>query len=121
VHDDFWPGNTIWSRQRLTGVVDWGEAKIGDPRLDVGQCRVDLAMMLGPDAADAFLRAYAATTGDELSSMWFWDLYSARGALPAIHYWLDGYHDLGLTDLTLTAMRQRLEDFVKRALAAVPR
>src|SRR5690606_13234939 len=25
-HDDYWPGNTVWQRQRLTAVIDWDGA-----------------------------------------------------------------------------------------------
>ena len=28
--------NLLWSRERLTGVVDWSEACIGPPGVDVG-------------------------------------------------------------------------------------
>jgi Ser/Thr protein kinase RdoA (MazF antagonist) len=38
IHRDYHPGNTFWSRDRLTGVVDWTQASWGDPRADVGTC-----------------------------------------------------------------------------------
>ena len=57
VHDDFWPGNTVWYRGRLTGVIDWTYGEVGDPRTDVAQCRLDLALINGAGVSDTFLSA----------------------------------------------------------------
>src|SRR6185436_2609887 len=35
VHRDYQPFNILWSRERLTGVVDWIEADLGPPEVDV--------------------------------------------------------------------------------------
>ena len=43
VHGDYWVGNTLWQGGRLTGVVDWSDAFLGDPAADVGYCRTGLA------------------------------------------------------------------------------
>jgi aminoglycoside phosphotransferase (APT) family kinase protein len=57
-HDDYWLGNTVWYRGRFAAIIDWTPAKLGDPRADVAQCRVDLAISHDRDVADAFLDAY---------------------------------------------------------------
>jgi aminoglycoside phosphotransferase (APT) family kinase protein len=36
LHRDYQHFNMLWSRERLTGVVDWSEACIGPPEVDVG-------------------------------------------------------------------------------------
>ena len=36
VHGDLWPANVLLQRRRLSGVVDWTMAGIGDPALDLG-------------------------------------------------------------------------------------
>ncbi len=36
VHRDFHPGNVLWHRGRVTGVVDWQSACLGPPSIDVG-------------------------------------------------------------------------------------
>jgi aminoglycoside phosphotransferase (APT) family kinase protein len=35
IHRDYHPENTLWSRGRLTGVVDWTSASWGPPAVDV--------------------------------------------------------------------------------------
>lgn len=42
VHRDFHPGNVLWRRGRVTGLVDWQAASIGPGSVDVGHCRVNL-------------------------------------------------------------------------------
>jgi aminoglycoside phosphotransferase (APT) family kinase protein len=42
VHRDFHPGNVLWLRGRLTGLVDWQHACVGPPILDVGHLRLNL-------------------------------------------------------------------------------
>lgn len=70
VHRDFHPGNVLWSRQRMTGVVDWANACRGPAGCDLATCWSNLVDWAGRDAADAFLRCYASITGDELHPFW---------------------------------------------------
>ena len=116
IHGDAWCGNTIWHEGRPT-FVDWGGCGVGDPRADVCELRVDLALSRSLAAADAVLAAYERRTGP-LPDLWFWDLY--RGLEPLVEYehWLEGYADFGHTDVTPEAARDRMQAFVTRALDA---
>ena len=116
VHGDFWAGNTIWSRRRLTGIIDWAEVFVGDPRPDIGECRGDLYMSHGPETADHFSDDYERLTGTPIRDLWFFDLYVGINALLNYKLWLHGYHDLGLRHLTVTDVGKRLRIFVRRAL-----
>ncbi len=42
IHRDFHPGNVLWSKSRITGVVDWQHASIGPAAVDVGHNRLNL-------------------------------------------------------------------------------
>ena len=57
IHRDYHPGNALWSRGRLTGIVDWINASYCPPGIDLGHCRVNLAIVFGLDAADRFREA----------------------------------------------------------------
>jgi aminoglycoside phosphotransferase (APT) family kinase protein len=70
IHRDYHPGNTVWVRGRLVGVVDWNFASWGPPSFDLGHMRVNLAMDLGREWADQFLAAYQALTGLEHHPWW---------------------------------------------------
>jgi aminoglycoside phosphotransferase (APT) family kinase protein len=117
-HDDYWLGNTVWYRGRFAAIIDWTPAKVGDPRADVAQCRVDLAISHGSDVPDAFLDAYQTLAPRPLADMWYFDLFRGLGGLLYYEQWLEGYHDAGLTHLTPTLARRRLEVFLRKALAA---
>jgi aminoglycoside phosphotransferase (APT) family kinase protein len=73
IHRDFHPGNLLWRRHRLTGVVDWANASLGAPEADVGHCRANLAGHLGAAVADDFLSRWQALTGRD-SYHPYWDI-----------------------------------------------
>jgi aminoglycoside phosphotransferase (APT) family kinase protein len=116
VHRDFHPGNLLWSDGRLAGVVDWVNACVGPADVDAAHCRVNLALLWGPERADEIV------PGDPA-----WDIELALGMLD----WEDGANDAwpGAIPSALAAMgaplvdvgtvRRRLEAFVRRALASL--
>ncbi|MGH8997706.1 MAG: phosphotransferase family protein, partial [Acidimicrobiales bacterium] len=62
VHRDFHPGNVLWRRGKVSGLVDWQAASVGPGSVDVGHCRVNL-LRFGLDAAGAFTRHWERLTG----------------------------------------------------------
>ena len=63
VHGDYQHFNLLWSRERLTVVVDWTYSASGHPDRDVAHCRRNLTILFSPDWADRFLDFYKAETG----------------------------------------------------------
>jgi aminoglycoside phosphotransferase (APT) family kinase protein len=80
VHRDYHPGNTLWERGRLVGVIDWNFASLGSPSVDLAHMRVNLATDLGLEWADEFLAAYHALTGSKHHP--WWDLAAMVDVLP---------------------------------------
>jgi aminoglycoside phosphotransferase (APT) family kinase protein len=62
LHRDFHPGNVLWWRGTVGGVVDWAGASTGPPSADVGHCRVNL-FPYGLAAAGRFTRAWENLAG----------------------------------------------------------
>ncbi len=60
VHGDYQLLNMLWQGPRLSGVVDWTYAGAGSRAIDVGLCRLSLAVPYSPPAAESFLRQYEA-------------------------------------------------------------
>jgi aminoglycoside phosphotransferase (APT) family kinase protein len=114
-HHDFWFGNTLWTGERLTGLVDWGDARIHDPAFDVSYARLDMHLVLGPGAADRLQARYQARRGP-LHEIPFWDLVSVLPAFRWLDDWVSGYHEVGRTDLTNELARERFESFIRSAL-----
>jgi aminoglycoside phosphotransferase (APT) family kinase protein len=70
IHRDFHPGNVLWARGRVSGVVDWANACVGPPGCDLAHCVSNLTDLANGDVADEFLYAYAALTGTGLHPYW---------------------------------------------------
>jgi aminoglycoside phosphotransferase (APT) family kinase protein len=119
VHDDLWPGNVVWYRGRLAGIIDWQHGELGDPRSDVAQCRADITMIHSAGLADDFREAYQRLAPNPLPDMWFFDLHRGLGALLKYEGWLVGYHDAGIK-LTPVVARRRIEAFLRCALEQRP-
>lgn len=116
IHGDYWPGNILWQRGRLTGIVDWSNASLGDPRIDLAECRMALVFSHSAAVADEFAEHYEHLTGRALNDLWFFDLYRCLWPLIETEHYLEGAHDLGQTHLELSDVDPRLRAFVKCAL-----
>ena len=120
LHGDFWAGNVLWRDGRLSGVVDWEDAAVGDPLADLAIARVDMSWGFGREAMEAFTARYAARTGFDLSALPFWDLRAALRQAPHAADYAEGWRDLGRADIdeaTIRAAHARLIDEAMAALA----
>ena len=74
IHRDYHPENTLRSRGRLSGIVDWTSGSWGPAAVDIGHMRWNLAVAYGLDAAAAFLRLYRSVTSVVPEDQHYWDL-----------------------------------------------
>ncbi|HLT29043.1 MAG TPA: phosphotransferase [Myxococcaceae bacterium] len=87
LHGDFWPANLLWERGRLTAILDWEHAAIGDPLSDVACARVEFEVAEGREAARTFTDRYLELSGREASRLSWWDLYVSAAALESMGTW----------------------------------
>lgn len=116
-HGDYWSGNVLWHAGRLTGVVDWAAASLTPRGSDVGNCRLDLVLMFGEEAADGFLGAYEDASDLLVPRLALWDLLASVRAKTE-HWlggWLRAYHAFGRTDLDAPTLEARLDQWIARA------
>jgi len=116
VHGDYWPGNLLWVRGRLTGVVDWEQPRLGDLVKDVATCRGDLWVLFGQPAADEFLREYERAAGINVEDLRFWELLISIEAVREMPEWAVGYRTLGRADLRTETAVPRIRAFARAAL-----
>jgi aminoglycoside phosphotransferase (APT) family kinase protein len=109
VHHDLHPGNTLWSRGRVTGIVDWPMAGAGFPAYDRAYLRLDVSICLGLEAGDAF-----RSPGVDDSPAW--DLVAGLRALPEPDLWVSVYNEIGVP-VTVAEGRARLDAWFERAMA----
>jgi aminoglycoside phosphotransferase (APT) family kinase protein len=112
LHGDYWPGNVMWHEGRLTAVLDWEDAAVGDPLSDLACARVELACVAGARVAERFTRHYLAITGADDARLALWDLFVSTAALQFMDEW-------GLEPAALAARRAATAQWQTRALAAL--
>jgi aminoglycoside phosphotransferase (APT) family kinase protein len=77
LHGDFWPGNILWRDNTLVAVIDWEDAKIGDPLIDFAISRLDILWIFGIDAMHSFTDHYQSQTDIDYTNLPYWDLCAA--------------------------------------------
>lgn len=74
IHRDYHPGNTLWRRGQLSGVVDWTQASWGPASIDLGWMRWNLAYDHSQGAADWFLGIHRDLSGNATDHHPYWDI-----------------------------------------------
>jgi aminoglycoside phosphotransferase (APT) family kinase protein len=113
MHRDFQHFNLLWSRERLTGVVDWGGACVGPPDVDVGHCRLNLTLLFSADVAEQFREFYETESGRAVDS--YWDVHALLSYSPDWQHFLPLQID-GRAPLDVRGMTRRMEDVLAMAL-----
>jgi len=116
-HGDFHVGNVLFDGSRATGIVDWDQARLTDPRTDVAYAALDLAILGGVEVADAFLAAWEDLRGPMVDRHW-WCLRATIATWWNVDEWLPGWHDLGI-DIDLTTTYDRLRAWTELHLSGL--
>jgi aminoglycoside phosphotransferase (APT) family kinase protein len=116
LHGDFWPGNLLWKDNCLVAVIDWENAKLGDPLADIAISRLDILWAFGSDAMDAFTDEYQSMTSIDTTTLPYWDLCAALRAAPNLAEWASIYPLFGRNDIAEETVRARHNFFVSQAL-----
>src|SRR5690606_9702887 len=109
------PANVLWHDGAVSGIVDWVNGCRGPLGVDVGHCRVNLALLHGVEAADAFLAAYERHAAARQAAVAFvygpyWDIRTLLDmGEPEVYA---GWTDLGFTGLTDALMRSRADRYM---------
>jgi len=113
IHRDYQHFNLLWTRERLTGVVDWSGAGVGPPDVDVGHCRLNLTLLFSAQVAERFREFYEAESGRAVDP--YWDLHALLSYSPDWKNFLPLQID-GRAPLEVEGMTRRLEEVLALAL-----
>ena len=121
LHGDFWPGNSLWQAGELTAVIDWEDAKWGDPLIDLAISRLDIAWIFGLEAMDYFTNQYKTNLSLNYVNLFYWDLCAALrfsrifgdDLATAAAY----FHAYGRNDISADTILADYTAFINRAVA----
>ena len=106
---DFWPGNLLWIGDELSAILDWEDAKLGDPLADLGKSRLEILWALGREAMNAYTANYLALNRTlNGAALPFWDLWGASR--------LSHYASFAPEPGVIQKMRAQYEAFVADAI-----
>jgi aminoglycoside phosphotransferase (APT) family kinase protein len=77
VHGDVWPGNTLVSGTRVGALIDWKTAGVGNPGVDLGELRKQVAILYDDDAPGHVLDGWQRATGAVADDIPYWDAVAA--------------------------------------------
>jgi aminoglycoside phosphotransferase (APT) family kinase protein len=114
LHGDFWPGNILWRDGELVAVIDWEDARVGDPLSDLANSRLEILFAFGIAAMHDFTRQYyESRTAIDFTNLPFMDLCAALRPCSKLSGW-------GLDESTENRMREGHRVFVAQALEKLP-
>ena len=78
LHGDLWPGNVLWREGQLVAIIDWEDARIGDPVIDLSKSRLETSWAFGPQGMHTFTAHYRALRPHvDITDLPYWDLAAA--------------------------------------------
>jgi aminoglycoside phosphotransferase (APT) family kinase protein len=84
IHGDCHLGNLLADGERIAAVIDWEEAALGDPRIDVANAYLGLRRR-SPEIVDHFLHRYQEQAGRPLGALRRWsDLARLRDRIVGV-------------------------------------
>lgn len=120
LHGDFGPGNILWNKEKLIGIIDWEGAKLGEPLMDLSQTRLDIAIIYGFEAMDHFTHLYFQLNPLKFKPLQLWDLYSGVRLLQLINgeyvRWASFFNSLNHHEMTAERIKLTIDTFIQRAL-----
>ena len=112
LHGDFWPGNVLWKNNRLVAVIDWEDAKTGDPLGDLANSRLEILWAFGINAMHSFTDHYKSLTPIDFTNLPYWDLCAALRPAFKLGEW-------AADDVTEKKMREGHRFFINQAFEKI--
>lgn len=119
LHGDFWPGNMLWQDEKLTAVIDWEDAEVGDPLRDLAKSRSEIVWIFGFDAMQTFTHHYQSLLPLNEDNLPYWDLCAAlrilRFAEGDLQKLTNYAAEFGRDDITAQTIHKHYRAFIDQA------
>lgn len=114
VHGDVWWGNTRWDGDACLALIDWKDAGAGNPGVDLGNLRLQMALTYGPDTPEQVLDGWQRESGLGATDLPYWDAVAALNT-PAVLAGWPGFDRQG-NRLDALAVTKRRDAFLRGAI-----
>jgi aminoglycoside phosphotransferase (APT) family kinase protein len=118
VHGDVHGGNMLWDADICLALIDWKSAGAGDPGVDLGELRKQMALQYGPDAPAHVLNGWQRQTGRDAVNLAYWDAIAALNTPTVLDGW-PGFTEDG-AQLDTADVTARRDAFLQTALDHLP-
>jgi aminoglycoside phosphotransferase (APT) family kinase protein len=118
LHGDVWAGNMLWDADRCVALIDWKTAGVGDPGVDLGSLRMQMALQYGQQAPAHVLEGWQEQAGRTATAVPYWDAVAALNTPTVLQGWL-AFADDG-SPLDASAVTERRDTFLRIALDQLP-
>ncbi|MGN9907767.1 phosphotransferase family protein [Phytohabitans sp. LJ34] len=117
VHGDVWWGNMRWDGETCLALIDWKIAGAGDPGVDLGELRMQMAIQYGLDAPAHVLDGWERQAGRTATNVPYWDAVAALNTPVTMDGW-PGFDTNG-QPLDTPAVTARRDAFLRGAFDAL--
>lgn len=114
LHGDVWGGNMLFEGDRCVALIDWKTAGVGDPGVDLGSLRMQMALQYGQEAPAHVLEGWQRQAGRAATSVPYWDAVAALNTPTVMDGW-PGFAGNG-SPLDGRAVAGRRDEFLCTAL-----
>lgn len=77
LHGDVWPGNMAWIGDTDCTLIDWKTAGVGDPGVDIGELRKQIAITYDLEAIAGIVDGWERAMGRSATNVAYWDAVAA--------------------------------------------
>ncbi len=77
LHGDVWPGNLAWTDDTSCTLIDWKTAGVGDPGVDLGELRKQIAIAYELEAIAGIADGWQQASGQPATNLAYWDAVAA--------------------------------------------
>lgn len=117
LHGDVWGGNSLWDGDTCVALIDWKDAGVGDPGVDLGGLRLDMAIQYGMDAPQHVLEGWERTAGRAATDVAYWDTIAALNTPTVLN---EACFDHDGSPLDAMAATERRDAFLRTAISVLP-